>query len=153
MIEESLKRYNPLELSVEEVGFYLQRIPKDTFEALCFAMPKSIQNARVLFWIVKESVNNTYTVGKQEEQPVSVMAQDLGDRLGILRPNIMRALKQLQNDGWIKKGDRKGNIYTYYVHYPKVVRALTEYKGRFTPTKKKVASSVTRERFRRSVSS
>ena len=156
MSEETLKRYNPLELSPDEVGYYIQRIPKDTFEAICFAMPKSIQNARVLFWIVKESVNNTYTIGKHEEQPVSIMAENVGERLGILRPNIMRALKQLQNNGWIKRGDKKGRVYTYYVYYPKIERALIEYKERFSPSKDKSSlssSSRVRERFRRSVSS
>lgn len=115
------RRFNPLEMSVDEAGGYIQRVPLCMDDALYTEFPSSPLTARVLIWIVKKASNLTYLSGKDEIQAVKISSTELGRRLRTTQQCVAKCLKELVVSKWITNTNtKKCSTGVYLVDFEKV---------------------------------
>ena len=126
--KEYNRRYNPLELSVDEYGTYIQRLPECTFEALDAQFPKEYIVVKTLYHLVKRATNLTYLSGTDIIQEVETSTTKLADDINADQPNVYNALVKLQQQNWVQNTNkRKGAKGKYLVNFSKVIGAIKEY--------------------------
>lgn len=126
------RRFNPLEMSVDEAGGYVQRVPTCLFFYLCAEYPNSNKTAMVLFYIVMKALNLTYLSGKEETQAVRISNTELGKKLGTSQQRVSQCLKTLITDEWITNTNpKKCSTGTYVVNFDKVRKSARENYRKF----------------------
>ena len=120
-------RFNPLEMTTEEAGYYLQRIPECTFEAICIQFPKSISTARVLYWLVKRAANYTYLSNGNTVVEVTASTTDIGKQVGVGQAGACRALNELNGQKWLTAKGTKGKKKSYLIDFKKIITAIRNY--------------------------
>lgn len=135
------EKFNPVEMSVDEGGNYLPKIPMDMFLALSFEVSKSLLCFRVLSLLVSRAVFVTYMSEQTEIQPVKISTTEIARRLKTYQPTVTNAIKQLEADGWITRKVIKAKATgEYYVNFDKVREAIMKYNQSANKNWKRIQS-------------